>query len=89
MHLAPSVEWVPQGAFADYRNSLRVPGYAMIGLTAGYQVTDGIDLFLDARNLTNKKAIGDISAVISATPTSVIYNPVERRAVFGGVRARF
>ena len=89
MHLAPSVEWVPQGAFADYRNSLRVPGYAMIGLTAGYQMTDGIDLFLDARNLTNKKAIGDISAVISATPTSVIFHPVERRAVFGGVRARF
>ncbi|WP_417592901.1 TonB-dependent receptor family protein [Parasphingorhabdus sp.] len=89
MHIAPSIEWVPEGAFADYSNSLRVSGYAMIGLTAGYNVTDGVDLFLDARNLTDKNAIGDISAVISATPASVIYNPVERRAVFGGVRARF
>ena len=47
------------------------------------------DLFFDARNLTGKKAVGDISAVIAAGPASAIYYPVERRAVFGGVRARF
>jgi iron complex outermembrane receptor protein len=44
---------------------------------------------VDARNLTNKKAIGDVSAAISATAASAIYYPVERRAVYGGVRARF
>jgi iron complex outermembrane receptor protein len=52
-------------------------------------VSDNVDLFLDARNLAGRKAIGDISAVILATPTSAIYYPVERRAVSGGVRARF
>ena len=46
-------------------------------------------LFLDARNIAGKKAVGDISAAITATPTSVIFNPIERRAVFGGIRARF
>lgn len=89
LHVAPTVEWVPQGAFADYRNTSRTQGYALLGLTAGARVADGIDLFIDARNLTGKKAIGDISAVIAATPASAIYYPVERRAVFGGVRARF
>jgi iron complex outermembrane recepter protein len=89
LHVAPNLEWVAQGAWVDYQNSTRTPGYALIGMTAGATVRDGIDLFLDARNLTGKKAIGDISATISATTASVIYYPVERRAVFVGIRARF
>lgn len=89
VHIAPSLEWVPQGAWADYNNTLRTDDYAPVGFTAGVTVTDGIDVFLDARNLFNEKAVGDISAAITATAASVIYYPVERRAVFGGVRARF
>lgn len=89
LHLAPNVEWVPQGAYADYANTRRTRGYALLGLSAGATVSQGIDVFLDARNLTGKKAIGDISAVLVATPASAIYYPVERRAVYGGVRARF
>jgi iron complex outermembrane recepter protein len=89
MHIAPNVEWIPQGPFADYRNNVRTKGYALTGLTAGARVAGGIDLFADVRNITGKKAVGDISAVIAATPASQIYYPAERRAVFGGVRARF
>ncbi|QJQ33196.1 TonB-dependent receptor [Sphingomonas lacunae] len=89
LHVSPNVEWVPNGGVADYRNTTRTGGYALLGLSAGAQIADGIDLFLDARNLTGKKAIGDISAVITATAASAIYQPVERRAVFGGVRMRF
>ena len=89
LHIAPNFEWVPQGAWADYANTVRTPGYALLGLTAGARVSDRVDLFFDARNLTGKKAVGDISAVIAAGPASAIYYPVERRAVFGGVRARF
>lgn len=89
LHIAPNVEWIPQGAWVDYTNSTRAPGYAMLGLTGGATVAEGVDIFIDARNLTGKKAVGDISAVISATPTSVIYYPVERRAFYAGVRARF
>jgi iron complex outermembrane recepter protein len=89
LHVAPSVEWVPQGPYADYANTKRTRGYALLGVTAGATVTRGIDLFLDARNLTGKKAIGDISATLTATPASAIYYPVERRAIYGGVRARF
>ncbi len=89
LHVAANFEWVPQGAWADYRNTTRAPGYVLLGLTAGASVSDNVDLFLDARNLAGRKAIGDISAAILATPASAIYYPVERRAVFGGVRARF
>jgi iron complex outermembrane receptor protein len=88
-HVAPNVEWVPQGAWADYRNTTRTTGYTLLGLSAGARVMAGVDLFLDARNLTGEKAIGDVSAAIVATPASAIYYPVERRAIYGGVRARF
>ncbi|HYD24153.1 MAG TPA: TonB-dependent receptor [Croceibacterium sp.] len=89
LHVAPSLEWVPQGAWADYRNTLRTPGYALLGLTAGATVREGLDLFLDVRNVTGKDAIGDISAAVSATPASAIFYPAERRAVYAGIRARF
>jgi iron complex outermembrane receptor protein len=89
LHVAPNLEWVPQGAYADYADTHRTPGYALLGLSAGANVADGVDLFLDARNLTGKKAVGDISAVLTATANSAIYYPVERRAIYGGVRARF
>jgi iron complex outermembrane receptor protein len=89
LHVAPSLEWVPQGPYADYANTKRTRGYALLGVTAGATVASGIDVLLDARNLTGKKAIGDISATLTAVPASAIYYPVERRAIYGGVRARF
>jgi iron complex outermembrane receptor protein len=99
LHIAPSVEWVPRGAWVDYANSFRTRGYALLGATAEAEVTPGVTLFADARNLTGRKATGDISAVTRyvaeddpATPRderSQIFYPVERRSVFAGVRAAF
>lgn len=64
-----------------------------MGLTAEARVADGIELFLDARNLTGEKAVGDIAATVDfrrlTAAQRAIFWPVERRAVFGGVRARF
>jgi iron complex outermembrane receptor protein len=89
LHVAPNLEWVPQGPFADYRNGVRTPGYALFGLTGGARVAEGLDAFIDVRNIAGKKAIGDVSAVIAATPASAIYYPVERRSIAAGLRARF
>jgi iron complex outermembrane receptor protein len=89
LHVAPNLEWVPDGPFADYRNQVRTPGYALFGVTGGARIAEGIDAFVDIRNVTGKKAIGDISAAIVVTPASEIYYPVERRAVSAGLRARF
>ncbi|WP_374526386.1 TonB-dependent receptor family protein [Sphingopyxis sp.] len=89
LHIAPNLEWVPQGPFADYRNQRRTPGYALLGLTGGARIAAGFDAFVDVRNITGKKAIGDISAAIAVTDASAIYYPVERRAVSAGLRARF
>ena len=61
----------------------------LIGITGGATIAKGIDAFVDVRNITGKKAIGDISATSAVTPASAIYYPVERRAVSAGIRARF
>ncbi|MGH6653227.1 MAG: TonB-dependent receptor family protein [Sphingopyxis sp.] len=96
LHVAPNIEWVPDGPYADYRNLVRTPGYALLGVTGGARIAEGIDAFVDVRNVTGKKAIGDISAAINVTAPSVvspaasaIYYPVERRAISAGIRARF
>ncbi|RHW16895.1 TonB-dependent receptor [Sphingomonas gilva] len=87
-HVAPNLEWAPQGGWADYANSFRAGGYVLAGLTASAAVSGGLEVFLDARNLGDRRAIGDISAVTAFDPASAVFTPVERRAVFGGVRLR-
>ncbi len=47
LHIAPNVEWVPQGSFADYRNQVRTPGYALLGVTGGARIAEGVDAFVD------------------------------------------
>ncbi|RJG55607.1 TonB-dependent receptor [Sphingobium terrigena] len=98
LSISPSVELLPQGTWVDYVNSKRVGNYALLNLGAQAQLRDGITLFLDARNLTQKRAVGDISALVRYTPDvaataadegSVAFYPLERRAIYGGVRARF
>lgn len=88
LSLSPAVEWMPQGAWVDYANTKRTGGYALVNLGAQAAVRDGVTLFLDARNLTGKRAIGDMGAVVRYSGQAAFY-PVERRAVYGGVRARF
>jgi iron complex outermembrane receptor protein len=88
-YLAPQVDWVPQGAFADQRNTLRAPGYALVGLEAGFEPAKGLLVYLEARNLADKAYVSDISTAISATPSSAIFYPGERRSLYGGVRLAF
>lgn len=87
--LEPSIDWRPRSVWADYRNSFRVPGYALPGVGAGFELGDGLTLFVDARNLTNKHHVADLSASVLANERSAVFHPGEGRTVFGGVRARF
>ncbi|UZK66992.1 TonB-dependent receptor family protein [Sphingomonas sp. M1-B02] len=89
LHLSPALEWVPRGAWADYANSFRADGYVLFNLSAEAKIDDRFTLFADARNLANRKAAGDVSAVVTYVPSGAIFYPVERRSVFAGVRAAF
>lgn len=89
LNVTPRIEWVPQGAWADYHNTMRAPGYSLLGLGAQIQLTEKSLLFVDARNLLDQTGIADVVATIRATPESAVFYPLERRAIFFGVRARY
>lgn len=94
-YVSPSVDWVPQGAFADHANTVQVPGYALVNVQTGIDFKNGVSLFLDARNLTDARYISDISVVTNASATVggaaalAAFYPGNGRSVFGGVRASF
>ncbi|CAO4184569.1 TonB-dependent receptor family protein [Methylorubrum aminovorans] len=91
-YLAPALDWVPEGAFADHANTQKVPGYALLGLQTGIDFTNGVSLFVDARNLTDERYVSDIAVVTNAATVAggpVAFFPGNGRSVFGGVRASF
>lgn len=90
--LAPSVDWVPEGAFADHANTLKAPGYALFNVQASVDFANGVSLFVDARNLTDARYISDIAVVTNAATVPggpLAFYPGNGRSVFGGVRASF
>lgn len=84
----PNLDWRPQSTWADYRNTMRVPGYALLSIGAGFEM-GGVTLFADARNLTDKHYVSDQSAAITASAASAIFHPGEGRTVMFGLRTRF
>jgi len=89
-YLTPTLDWVPQGAYADFANTLRSPGYALLGLQTGVQLQNGVLVYLDARNLTDERYVSDVGTVTNAqrVATSIFY-PGDGRSVFAGVRVAF
>ncbi|WP_353190292.1 TonB-dependent receptor [Pandoraea pnomenusa] len=88
--IAASLDWVPTGAWVDYANTMRVPGYTLLGLQASYVVQRGVTFYVDARNLTNKRYVTDFSTVTDArTANTAVFYPGDGRSVFAGVRFAF
>ena len=87
--IAPVVEWVPQGFFADNANTLKTKGYATLGLRAGWEFGNGLSVFAEGRNLTDRRYISNGSVAPVATLNSALFEPGFGRSVYGGVQFRF
>ena len=88
--LRPNLDWVPQGAWADYANTLRANSYLKLGLEAGVTVGPGVSVFLDARNLTNKRYVSDLGTITDASKVSTaVFYPGEGRSLYLGTRIAF
>ena len=89
-YVSPNIDWVPEGAFADHMNTLRMPGYTLFGIQTGLTLGNGITVFVDARNLADKRYVSDVSAVTDARKVSTaIFYPGEGRSLFAGMRYTF
>jgi len=90
LYLAPQVDWVPQGAPVDYMNTLRAPGYALIGVQAGMKLPHGVSLYVEGRNLGNAHYVSDVSTIQDARGLApAVFYPGDGRAVYGGMRVAF
>ena len=90
--MRPRLDWVPQGAWADYANTLRANSYLLVGLEAGFSPAPGVFLFLDARNLTGKRYVSDLTTIANAQApgaNTAVFYPGEGRSVYVGARVSF
>lgn len=90
LFLTPTLEWRIDDVWTDYANTLKAPSFAVLGLNAGWDFTSGITVFVDARNLSDKRYVSEISAVTDARAASTaVFMPGEGRSAFVGLSARF
>lgn len=89
-YLTPTLDWVPGGAFVDYANTFKTPGYTLLGLQTGINLKNGLSLYVDARNLTDRRYISDFAAVQTYVPaTYASFYPGTGRSIFAGARYAF
>jgi iron complex outermembrane receptor protein len=87
--VAPNVEWVPQAFYVDNANTTRTSAYALLGLRAGWNFDRGVSLFVDARNLTDKRYVASASVAPNATAASPLFEPGFGRRVYAGLQFTF
>lgn len=90
LFLTPTVEWRIDDVWVDYANTLKAPGFTVLGLNAGWDFDNGVTVFVDGRNLTDERYVSEISAVTDArTASTAVFMPGEGRSAFLGVRLTF
>lgn len=90
LYVAPSIDWVPEGSYVDYMHTLQTPGYVLIGAQAGLKLPQGFSVYVEARNLSNRHYVSDVSTIIDARGLNPrAFYPGAGRTVYGGVRYAF
>jgi len=84
------VETTPSDTWVDYANTLKAPGYTVVNLGLGWNLDNGTNLFVDARNLFDERYVSNFSAVTDARVASTaVFWPGEGTSVFMGVRMAY
>lgn len=88
--VTPSLEWRISSPYVDYANTMKAPDYAVLGLTGGFNLGSNASIYVDARNLTDERYVGEFSAVTDArTASTAVFFPGEGRSVFVGLRMAY
>lgn len=85
----PNVEWVPEAYYVDNANTFETNGYALLGFRAGFDATEQVSFFVDARNLTDEKYIASASVAATANANSALFEPGDGRSVFAGMKLKW
>jgi iron complex outermembrane receptor protein len=88
LYVGPTLQ-AASSLFVDLANTLRSPGYAVVGATVGYSRESRYRIFLDLRNLGNRYYAASTEHVVNAgRKDTAAFNPGLTRAVFGGIEVR-
>ena len=86
--VGPTVDVVGR-RFADFSNNYKVPGYALLGVRAGWS-NEHYKVFFEGRNLLDKNYVSSNSVVNDVTPENgQLLNPGAPVSFFGGVEVNF
>ena len=89
-YAAFNLRYVPNGPFADFANTVQTPGYTLLGVTMGVNVTDYATLFVSGENLTDKAYISNVATVADQSAENRdIFTPGQGRAFYGGLKLAF
>lgn len=76
-------------ADVDFSNTLKAPGYGVVGLNGGYELSKHIDIFVEGRNLLDRGFVSTFSTIVNSSGNTSVFYPGDGRRVFGGVRVRW
>jgi len=87
LYVAPNVEWNMANYPVDEANTLWADPYYVLGVRAGYKSPKGFEVFLEAKNLTNKTYAASVEAIADARQSTDndSFNPANGRAFYGGI----
>lgn len=88
--VAPNLDYVPQGFYADNANTVRTDSYLLLGLRAGAELMNGrLGVFFEGRNLTNQRYISSTSVTNMALPNAALFEPGYGTTAYAGAIYRF
>ena len=81
-----NVEWVPRKYNVDFAETLFADSYALLGFKIGWRSERGFSVFLEAKNLTDKKYAATTNVIVDARGLDgQQFFPGDGRSFFGGV----
>lgn len=88
--LSFNVRYVPDGPFADFANTTRIPSYTLLGLSASVNLLESLRFFVSAENLTDDVYISNLTTVgDQSLENARVFTPGQGRAFYGGFEWRY
>ncbi len=88
--LAANVSLAGGSYFADHENTASVPTDPVVGFSAGYRLSDQIEVFASGENLFDTAYVAGVAPVLTLDPdANRIFTPGARASVYGGLKYKF
>lgn len=82
---------IASGPYVDFANTKQTDGYELLGLTAGWQITESLRLFGSLENMLDEEFVSNVSTVadFSVASSTNLFTPGEGRSAYLGLNWNF